>query len=92
MSGSRRLKRESQYAKRIIESANERAKARAYEARADGWPLCPNCHNDELYSLLSCKDPSGVPRAPTLAEFLEDDDFCCYACSWCGSLKQRRPT
>ncbi len=38
------------------------------EHRADGWPLCPQCEHDELYSLA---DP------PTI-ETIEG----CYACNW----------
>lgn len=52
-----------------------------------GWALCPSCGNDELYSLLIVKDAMGLPRTPTHAEYLEHDDFRCYACSWRGSLK-----
>lgn len=52
-----------------------------------GWPLCPACGNDELWSPLIVEDATGMPRTPTLAEYLEHDDFRCYACSWRGSLK-----
>jgi hypothetical protein len=56
--------------------------------RSDGWPLCPSCVDDELWSPLIKRDDFGVPRTPTLAEYLEADDFRCYACNWRGSLER----
>lgn len=49
------------------------------EFRKDGWPLCPQCGEDELAStlLLSYKDGP----VPTLPECLADE-FLCYACHW----------
>lgn len=46
------------------------------EARPDGWPLCPECGEDELGCMA-------VPQSPdyewTLAKYLEHDLFC-YRC------------
>ena len=42
------------------------------EFRRDGWPFCPRCEDDELYSLLML-DYHGLPgqgEPPTLAECL----------------------
>lgn len=38
------------------------------EHRADGWPLCPRCGDDELYSLM----------VPATIETIAG----CYACNW----------
>lgn len=38
------------------------------ERRRDGWPLCPRCGEDELYSLA----------IPATIETIE----ACYACNW----------
>ena len=38
------------------------------EHRADGWPLCPRCEEDELYSL------DVPPTIPTIVG--------CYRCGW----------
>ncbi len=44
--------------------------------RADGWPFCPACENDELYSLH-------IPA--TIATIRG-----CYACGWVPPLKGLR--
>lgn len=44
--------------------------------RADGWPLCPECGEDELYSLIWFEGPR-----PALAEFIASIEGC-YACRW----------
>lgn len=44
--------------------------------REDGWPLCPDCEADELYSLA---DP------PSIATIRG-----CYACAWMPPLKGLR--
>lgn len=58
----------------------------ALETREDGWPLCPKCGLDEVWSPLIVTDEAGYPRTPPLAEYVTHDDFRCYACSWRGSL------
>lgn len=50
--------------------------------RGDGWPLCPSCGNDEVWSPLVLDEP----RTPTLEEYMEYGVFKCYACGW-----ERRP-
>ena len=50
--------------------------------RVDGWPLCPICGNDEVWSPLTVEDGTGHPRTPTLEEYVDHGDFRCYACGW----------
>jgi hypothetical protein len=45
--------------------------------RRDGWPLCPSCGEDELYSLAWDSDG---PK-PSLKEFI-DTIRGCYRCAW----------
>ena len=61
---------------------------RFIEYREDGFPLCPVCEEDELYSLvvfefarLYARDQT-TPQ-PTLANCLSGE-FCCYYCRWRG--------
>jgi len=48
------------------------------EYRADGWPLCPQCEEDELYSLLQW---DGIKERPPLAEWIAAG-LRCYRCNW----------
>lgn len=48
------------------------------EFREDGWPLCPICGEDELYSLAM----------PATIETISG----CYSCRWEGPLSSRLPT
>lgn len=52
--------------------------------RSDGWPLCPNCGADELWS-------SGIGEAPdfkrNLAECIATIEGC-YACDWIPQVQQ----
>lgn len=48
-----------------------------YAQRADGWPLCPRCGEDEVWSPIWNTDR---PR-PSLNEFLAGP-LACYACGW----------
>src|SRR6266496_849093 len=43
-----------------------------FEYRADGWPLCPRCGDDELWS-------AALPASTT-------GDLSCYRCGWSGSV------
>jgi hypothetical protein len=47
-----------------------------YFTRADGWPLCPVCEEDELYSLFNW---DGRGEKPPLEAWL-DDGLKCYLC------------
>lgn len=49
-----------------------------YATRADGWPLCPTCDEDELYSLLRW---DGLTDRPPLQEWI-DAGLRCYKCGW----------
>lgn len=53
--------------------------AQPYEFRRDGWPFCPQCGEDEVYSVKSLSWIE--PRRPTLEE-LAGGGFRCYACDW----------
>lgn len=56
-----------------------REEAVRYEYRADGWPLCPNCGEDEMYSLHFSETRRNIP--PTLGEYLSRP-LRCYACAF----------
>lgn len=46
-----------------------------YEYRADGWPLCPECGEDELYSIRSFDEPPDASHPMR-----------CYVCSFEGQI------
>jgi len=46
-----------------------------YEYRKDGWPFCPRCGEDELWS-------AKIPAQPT-------DALSCYRCQWTGVVPKR---
>ncbi len=46
--------------------------------RADGWPLCPKCGNDELQNP---RVGTGAVTTPTLQAFIQDG-LKCLACGW----------
>lgn len=60
----------------------EIGKAQYKEFRKDGWPFCPNCEEDELYSLLSNWE-NGKQIAPelTLDDYI-NGGLQCYRCQW----------
>jgi hypothetical protein len=45
--------------------------------RKDGWPICPSCDEDELWSRLSW----GGISVPPLADFIAAG-LSCYRCNW----------
>jgi predicted RNA-binding Zn-ribbon protein involved in translation (DUF1610 family) len=45
-------------------------------ARADNWPLCPGCGEDELYDLST----------PPLAT----NTLRCYRCGWAGTIQKEK--
>ena len=47
-----------------------------YLTRADGWPLCPVCEEDELYSMFNW---DGRGEKPPMEAWL-DDGLKCYLC------------
>lgn len=49
------------------------------EFRKDGWPLCPRCGEDELYSHLMLGWTKSEP--PPLQDCI-DSGMKCYRCSW----------
>lgn len=50
------------------------------EFRQDGWPLCPNCGEDELYSQIMLAW-TGTGERPTMQECV-DGEMTCYKCNW----------
>lgn len=55
------------------------------EFRKDGWPLCPKCGEDELYSQMPWTDES---NKPTIGEFIEGG-LQCYRCQWQSNERWR---
>lgn len=51
--------------------------------RVDGWPCCPMCNHDELYSLMP---GSEWVHCPPLSRFF-GYPFACYVCRWRGYLE-----
>ena len=45
--------------------------------RKDGWPLCPNCGADELYTCINSLDPR---------DHYKEIFRCCY-CPWIGRIE-----
>jgi hypothetical protein len=50
----------------------------AYETRKDGWPLCPVCSEDELWSGLPW---NGEGDRPPMQAWI-DHGLRCYKCGW----------
>ena len=48
------------------------------EYRADGWPLCPCCGEDELWSALNW---NGEGDRPPLSDYIAAG-LVCYYCNW----------
>jgi hypothetical protein len=49
-----------------------------YDTRAGGWPLCPSCGEDELYSLFPW---DGSDPKPPMQAWI-DHGLRCYKCGW----------
>ena len=49
-----------------------------YETRKDGWPLCPRCGEDELWSPLI---PDPLDSHPPIAAYIAAG-LRCYKCGW----------
>lgn len=54
-----------------------------FERRTDGWPLCPHCGEDELWSPLLWDGD----EKPPLQDFI-DAGLSCYYCGWKQGEKQ----
>lgn len=48
------------------------------EYRADGWPICPRCEEDELWSPLRW---DGEGEKPPIQAYI-DAGLTCYLCGW----------
>jgi hypothetical protein len=61
------------------------------EFRKDGWPFCPVCEEDELYSVVMLAY-DGKGEQPTLEECLANE-MRCYRCNWSseGQVKKIPP-
>lgn len=53
------------------------------EYRADGWPLCPQCEEDELYSLLAW---NGDGERPPIQAYIAAG-LRCYYCGWSNQVE-----
>ena len=51
-----------------------------YDYRKDGWPLCPQCGEDELMSLAAIA---------TMTKARPTDPMRCYVCHWSGEVPPR---
>jgi hypothetical protein len=58
-----------------------------YKTRADGWPLCPVCGDDELWSHLNW---NGMGERPPLEAYI-DAGLTCYACNYDSTRMQTPP-
>jgi hypothetical protein len=58
-----------------------------YKTRADGWPLCPVCGDDELWSHLNW---DGMSERPPLEAWI-DTGLTCYACNYDSTRMQTPP-
>lgn len=56
------------------------------EYRQDGWPLCPQCGEDELFSHIMIAAVGKEPR-PAIQDCI-DGEMTCYFCSW-NSWRER---
>jgi len=65
--------------------------SRELEYRADGWPLCPRCGEDELASVLALR---GKIDRKTLEIYTAKptDEMVCYHCRWSGAVASRQET
>jgi hypothetical protein len=54
--------------------------------RLDGWPLCPRCNEDELWSEFT---PGPPEYRGTLEQYLAAP-LHCYSCLWTGSNAEAR--
>lgn len=53
--------------------------------RADGWPLCPQCGEDEVWSTFR---PSPPDYRGTLEQYLsETATLRCYRCGWAAEAR-----
>ncbi len=50
----------------------------SYETRRDGWPLCPRCGEDELWSAITW---DGLTERPPMEIWLAAG-LTCYKCRW----------
>jgi len=49
--------------------------------RRDGFPLCPRCEEDEVYSMVAIR-----ATEPITLEAAFKEEFRCYRCSWQGMI------
>ena len=62
-----------------------------FEYRRDGWPLCPQCGEDELfttvYPLTYEPNPDDPRRTVAMWRIpIATDPMQCYRCRWTGSV------
>jgi len=61
------------------------------EYRKDGWPLCPQCGEDELYSCAGLIKAHDQGTASFTIEEAFAGEFVCYRCNWRGRIEPRAP-
>lgn len=59
------------------------------EFREDGWPLCPACGEDELWSPLLWNLPGNNEEVPPVQVFI-DAGLKCYRCGWSLPAKEAK--
>jgi len=80
---------------RSPEDAAKRARARPVaptEFRKDGWPLCPSCGEDELWSPLLWKSGArlNLDEKPLIEAFIAAG-LSCYGCGWSSERAASAP-
>jgi hypothetical protein len=68
-------------------SLDVRLAAAMYELRADGFPICPCCGEDELRSFLQW---DGDGERPATADYIAAGPRC-YYCGWSSTNPELRP-
>lgn len=59
------------------------------EFRKDGWPFCPNCEDDELWSPGLLDYYSRTGEMPSI-NWCIDDGLQCYRCQWQSTEVKRK--
>jgi hypothetical protein len=64
-----------------------------YDYRADGWPLCPRCGEDELMSTIPLHQANPHLSGPiSLVAATPLDPMRCLACNWSGTVPAQHET
>jgi hypothetical protein len=66
---------------RLLVAAADVAERKDVRRRADGWPLCPGCGEDELWSSFTPPNADPIPDAERLRLYL-GGAIACYRCAF----------